>query len=389
MIVPLPATDEPPRIVAPAPSEVSFGRIVATLPRGTRRVVLLVDGKAVARRTSAKRRVTIRYRLPRRDVTLRLLAIKRDGSRSRSRPVGPVLGLPPPAAPRPTRGRQNAALSRALNEHVRAFPGVSAFYVRDLVGGEGSAWNAMARFPAGSTLKVALVLEALRVTNGPLPAASPIRKLIEGTIVDSSNLDANALATAIAGSTSSASARTNALMSRIGLTDSDMYGGYLIEDEEQRARGLAGASGLPRGRPRTPPPIPIESRDQPQFKLGKQTSAADLGKLFSAIHLAAGGRGPLIKHFPGEITPAEARHLLFTLTHTREHGVKLADQIPGATVAHKAGWISTARHDAGIVYWKGGAFVVAAMTWNAAGVGTASDLFAARIARTGLTTFRG
>ncbi len=390
MILPLVAADEPPRIVTPAPSQVSFGRIVAEVPRGTRRVVLLVDGKAVARRTTKERRVTVRYRLPRRDVTLRILAIDADGTRTRSAPVGPILGLPPPAAPRPSgsRGREHGSLARAIKRHARAFHGTSAVYIRDLATGAGGSWNATARFPAGSTLKVGLALEALRATAGPLAPGSRLRRLLEGTILYSSNRDANALAVAIAGSTGAASARINALMARIGLTDSDMYGGYLLEDDERAARSPATVNGLPGNPPRRSPPIPLETTDQPQLPNGKHTTAADLGRLFSAIHLAAGGRGPLIKHYRGEITPAEARHLLFLLTHTQDRGTKLGALTRGATVAHKAGWISTARHDAGIVYWKGGAFVAAVMTWNAGGVGAASDQLAARIARTALDTFR-
>ena len=47
---------------------------------------------------------------------------------------------------------------------------------------------------------------------------------------------------------------------------------------------------------------------------------------------------------------------------------------------HKAGWISYARHDAGLVYWPGGVFVAAVMT-TGSGVGASSDLLAARVAR--------
>ena len=46
---------------------------------------------------------------------------------------------------------------------------------------------------------------------------------------------------------------------------------------------------------------------------------------------------------------------------------------------HKAGWISYARHDAGLVYWPGGVFVAAVMTYGS-GVGVASDVLAGRVA---------
>ena len=59
-----------------------------------------------------------------------------------------------------------------------------------------------------------------------------------------------------------------------------------------------------------------------------------------------------------------------------------------ATVAHKAGWLALARHDAGIVYWPGGAFVVAVMT-QGAGVGKASDVLAGRVAPAAFRSLAG
>ena len=38
-------------------------------------------------------------------------------------------------------------------------------------------------------------------------------------------------------------------------------------------------------------------------------------------------------------------------------------------VLHKAGWINAARHDAGLVFWRGGVFVVSVMTWRGAASG--------------------
>jgi hypothetical protein len=57
------------------------------------------------------------------------------------------------------------------------------------------------------------------------------------------------------------------------------------------------------------------------------------------------------------------------------------------TVAHKAGWISSAKHDAGLVYWHGGVYVVAVMT-HGYGVGTASDALAGRVAQRTLDVLR-
>ena len=53
----------------------------------------------------------------------------------------------------------------------------------------------------------------------------------------------------------------------------------------------------------------------------------------------------------------------------------------GVTVLHQAGWITKARHDSGLVYSSGDAFVVTVLTWNGGGVGSASDLLATRVAQ--------
>lgn len=44
-------------------------------------------------------------------------------------------------------------------------------------------------------------------------------------------------------------------------------------------------------------------------------------------------------------------------------------------------WISSARHDAGLVCWPGEVFVAAVTSWGSS-VGVASDVFAGNVART-------
>jgi hypothetical protein len=120
---------------------------------------------------------------------------------------------------------------------------------------------------------------------------------------------------------------------------------------------------------------------QPSFPCCKYTTAYDLARLLAYVHLAAGGRGPLIDVYGPAFTPSDARYLLYLLAHVPDRG-KLGRFIAGGPYAlmHKAGWISYARHDAGLVYWPGGVFVAAVMT-TGSGVGVASDLLAGRIAQ--------
>jgi hypothetical protein len=70
---------------------------------------------------------------------------------------------------------------------------------------------------------------------------------------------------------------------------------------------------------------------------------------------------------------------MYLLAHSRTRG-GLNGARPRATVLHKAGWITNARHDSGLLYTADGALVATVLTWNGSGVGSASDLLATRVA---------
>jgi hypothetical protein len=249
----------------------------------------------------------------------------------------------------------------------RSFPATSAAFVENLSTGQGASWNAGARLPAASTLKVAIAVEVLRAMRGKPPSGSMLDTLIRAMLVDSSNDAANALEVYLAGSTGAGGARVNALMHSLGLVDTEMFGGYV--------RGTAVRD-----------PIPVSVDDQPRLPLGKYTTARDLAQLLAYVHLATEGRGLLAERYGYGFTPSDARYLLYTLAHVADRG-KLGRFLGGSVLlAHKAGWIVQARHDAGLVYWPGGVFVAVVMTYGRS-VGVASDLLAGRVARTALAVF--
>jgi beta-lactamase class A len=374
VIVPAPPPAKPdvdrPRIVQPAPYQASFGRVVGAVPGWSDHVVLLADGRRLAVKRVQGTRVTLQVTLPPRDVSLRLVAVGDAGRRAASRPVGPVFGLPPRGAPRGTGSVEVPSLARRVTRLARAFHGTAAVFVQDLVTGRGAAWNARARFPAASTLKLAIAVETLRAVPAPPAPGSELDGLLRAMLIRSDNRAANQLEVFFGGSTSGGSARVNAMMRALGLVDSEMYGGYEIEEDARLERA-----------------IPIRVESQPNIARTKYSTAWDLARLVRYVHLAAGGRGALIRRVGG-LTPAEARYLLYLLVHVGDRG-KLARFLPGSVaLAHKAGWITSSRHDIGIVYWPRGAFVAAVMTWSAGGVGPASDVLAGRVAEAALQRFR-
>jgi hypothetical protein len=359
----------PPAIEQPAAHQVSYGLVTGRAARRTVRVLVHANGKRLAARQLDGRRFTLRVTLPRGDATVRVTTIARNGARS-SAHVHEVFGLPPGARPRVVAPRLDGALSHKLTRMVRGYSGTAGYYVQSLTGGRGAAWNAKARFPAASTLKLAIAATVLAEHSGIPPPGSRIDSLLRELIIPSDDETANTLLVWLAGSTSAGAYRVNDLMRSIGLTDSLMYGGYEV------TRALSSR-------------IPRRVDEAPTFGVGKYTTAWDMTSLWRALWLASGGIGPLRESQPG-ITPADARYLLWLTAHVRDQP-KLDTSIRrdrDVDVLHKAGWISTARHDTGLVFWESGVFVAAVMTYRASGVSKSSDHLAGRVAATTLARFR-
>lgn len=357
----------PPVIEQPASREVSFGVVSGEAAAGTRRVVVSTRGHVVGSAPLGRKRFLLHVKLPTGDVSVRVTTIAKDGRHS-SRAVTGVYGLPAAASPRVTKEQEDSRLESELHGLTRMFHGTTAFYVQDLTSGRGAAWNARARFPAASTLKLAIATTVLAAQSGPPPPGSYVGQLLHSMLVYSDDASANALEVSLGGSTSGGSHRVDALMRSIGMTDSLMYGGY---ETGTIARM-----------------IPWRVDSQPNFGVGKYTTASDLAALLRSIWLAAAGRGPLHSARP-DFTPGDARYLLWLLAQVRDTSKLdgIVGDRSGVAVLHKAGWIDAARHDAGLVFWHGGVFVASVMTWNAAGDGIAGDRLAARCAAKALARF--
>lgn len=359
----------PPALEQPAPYQVSYGLVTGRAARGTRRIVVSANGRALASKSLRGRRFTLRVDLPAGDVTVRVTNQDASG-RGTARVVRNVYGLPAAARPRVVRDREDRRLAQRLRGLTRAYSGTGAFYVQSLTSGRGAAWNARARFPAASTLKLAIAGAVLAEHDGIPAPGSYVGGLLRKMIIPSDDAAANELQVWLAGSTSAGAHVVNGLMRSIGMTGSIMYGGYEVP------RSLSAR-------------IPVRVDEQPPFGVGKYTTAVDMARLHRSIWLASGNRGPLSERQPG-LTAADARHLLWLLAHVRDTP-KLDRSLRddrGVHVLHKAGWINAARHDTGLVFWRRGVFVASVMTWRGSGVGPSSDVLAGRVAKISLERFR-
>ena len=360
---------KPPAIYAPAPREVSFGQIRGRVAAGTQIVNIRVDGVYRGHANLDGRRFWRTLPLPNRDVTIRVTAVNAMGDRASSS-VGPVYGLPRAARPHAIKGSLDRGLQRRIRALVDAFPGTSSVYVQDLRTGKGAAWNARARFMAASTLKLGIAIEVLRVLGGKPAPSSRVGELFSRMIVYSDNQAANDLEAWLGeGSLFTGSAQVTATLRSLGLNDSYINGGYIIGTVAARA-------------------IPLNVVEQPYYyNTGKYTTAWDLARIHKFLHRGSGGHGPLLR-LQGHFSASDARFLLWTLAHVRDPG-KLDRYLdkPGVSVLHKAGWITVARNDSGLVYWNKGGFVAVVMTYRASGVGVSSDILAGKIAQTAFERF--
>jgi hypothetical protein len=345
-------------------------------------VIVRVDGKLVRDVPLRRRSFTLDVALPAREVRVRVETVDASGRRA-GRTVRHVLGLPRAARPVERPLRLDPGLERDLQRLVSGYPGTAAFYVENLATGAGAAWNARATFPAASTLKLAIAVALMTRAEGPPSRGSWLDGLIRRMLIPSDNEAANRLLVMLGGSTSGGGAIVNTTMRSLGLERTEMYGGYILGTSfgtppEDSSRDLAG-----RG-------VPLTVASQPEWGVGKATTALDLARLFRALWLSTGGLGPLSDSGSG-VTPAESRYLLYVLARVgdRKKLARHVGALPGVIVMHKAGWVDAARHDAGLLVWQGGVLVAAAMTHRSSGAGVRSDVLAGRVASKALRRFRG
>lgn len=369
LLPPEPALFTKPVITAPAPRQTSFGVVRGRVGEGTVRIVVKVGQTTKVDTPIWERGFRFQVSLPPRDVTVRVIAFDTAGN-SKSASVAPVFGLPAAGYPVAIVGAEDGILAGQIRSLARAYPGTAAVFVQDLRTGKGAAWNARARFQAASTLKLGIAIEVLRVLGGvPRPGTS-VASLFWKMLVYSDNQAANDLEIWLGGSTSAGAARVTTTLRALRLYDSNMSGGYVIGTASTR-------------------PIPLRVESQPPyFTGGKYSTAWDLARIHRYLHRAAAGQGPLVQ-LRGRFTSADARYMLYVLAHVRDSG-KIDRYIGTRTdvaVLHKAGWITHARHDTGLVFWRNGVFVVTVMTWNGVAAGTSSDVLAGRVAQAALRRF--
>ena len=344
----------PPAPVLSAPA-VSYGRIAVRLGPGTRGVEVQVDGRITARLRvpAGPRRVSVP--VPAGIAPVRVRAIGPGGARWSA--TVRVRALPASAR---RAGRIPGFVDRRLQADIDritgAAPAISGVYVQHLVTGCGASRNADAQFPAASTLKAAILVEAVRRGR-----QRELRADLDRMVIDSDDVAANRVLAALGGGSGEAgAARVTATLHDLGLGRSLVRRPYIIEDARRA--------------------LPIETTASPALFTNFITTPYELARLMVAVHRGAIGQGGVGRLGIGASTARV--ELLARLLDVRDRS-KIVAGLPSAVpVAHKTGYTEEVKHDGGVVYLRSGPVAVSVMTWSASGVSDAvGDRLIAEVAR--------
>ena len=278
---------------------------------------------------------------------------RRVGATVRARLRAATRGAPAPARCPPRPARSSATVRR-----LRAASGTPACTSQNLTTGRGRRVERPGRVPGRFDAeardrghRAGAPSTASRVPARPLDASVPDDADLFGQRVG------ERVSTLLGGSTSGgvgARQRADAL------------------DRPRATPRCTAATSSTRDRSRALAPRASRSRvvEQPTWGVGKRTTAFDLARLIARdlarerrprarcataarLHARRGALSPLRARAGAR--PGEARPLVGGA---------------GVMVLHKAGWLDAARHDAGLVVWRGGVFVAAVMTYRAGGAGS-------------------
>lgn len=231
-------------------------------------------------------------------------------------------------------------LAEDISQLAGKVDGRVGVYIRSLETGETCSLRADEIFPAASTIKLALLLELYRQTEG---GKGPVRLTDAYRLMDADQVDGSAILCNLAPGTSltlrdlalftvvvSDNSAANVLIDRLGM------------DRVNATLERIGLKATQLRRKMMDVRAAREGRENP-------TSPRELGELLAAIH-----HGPVLSQ--------AARADLLRLLRTPKDGFLtrlLPEDLP---VANKPGTLPGIRNDAGIVFVKGAPFVVVVMT---------------------------
>lgn len=239
-----------------------------------------------------------------------------------------------------------ALLESVIRDQLSLIPGLaSVVFIQDLQTGQEIAINADAAVSGLSIMKIPIILEVYRTLD-----AAPgfeTQKLLNQTIVESSNYGANLLLDVVAGQDNAylGSDILTESMNRLGLENT-----FIVTPYEEIARPTISTK-------LTPANMRDDILMDPDVSM--QTTAEEVGSLLLMLHDCTQGGGGLLLVYPDTITPEECQAMLDLLKLNPGGADMLIAGMPEqqVTFAHKHGYGFDIHGDAGIVYSEGGNYI--------------------------------
>jgi beta-lactamase class A len=254
----------------------------------------------------------------------------------------------------PQRG-ELAELKQVLEQHLTYWKGVGAIYVYDLETDQSLGINENTVFSGASVMKVPIMIYVYSKL-GKLDQQQ--RAWMENVVINSDNLDANALLAAAVGGlgTEAALEGVNEMSTMLqGLGLKHTY--QLIPYES--GEWLIQQSRLPEGGPKREGEPPYTAPD-PYVR----TTPREMGQLFVMLAECAEGKGLLIEKHGDQLNEALCDEMIGWLERPHDQERMVAGIPAGVPVAHKGGWIDDMQSDVGIVNSPNGRYVAAIYIWR-------------------------
>ncbi len=246
-------------------------------------------------------------------------------------------------------------LDRVLREHAEFWNGIAGFYVQDLQTGETVAYNADTVFSGASVMKVPIMI-FIYSRLGELDETQ--KGWLEKVVIDSENLEANALLAAAVGGEG-----TEAALEGVNQM-SEMLRGLGLEHTYQlipyeSGEWLIQNSLLPQGGPAREGEPPYTTPDG-----YVRTTPREMGSIFVMLDECTQGKGALLEIPETKLTAELCQEMVDWLERPHDQERMVAGLPAGTVVAHKGGWIDDMQSDVGIVDSPGGRYVAAIYVWT-------------------------
>ena len=322
-----------PTLTLPGPGEVFFERVEGRAPVTADKVLINVNGSRAGSARVAGGEFSVRVSVRSGPALVEALFVTADGTQVGAAVSRDAYALPQSATTRRAPLHNDRTLSTRLTAVGLGFDGYSSVHLERLSTGSVAGWNDDAQFPAASTVKLAVMIEAARRYG--LAPSSPALYDVQQAAAWSSNLAANRLFELIGdGNATKSRAVAESRLRRLGATSSTYPGEYRVGTSH---------SASPR---------------QPPLQTTRVTTARDLAAVMRAIHLSAVGDASGLRATGLHPNTARAplRTLLGSLPKGDNIGLVRPYLPPKTALAQKNGWLSDSRSTAAIIYradWTG------------------------------------